>query len=117
MSSLLDELLGYALNIGLSEERFWTMTIPEVNREIKAWNWREQRHNQFIASVAYKIPTLTAIAVLEGKNYPEIYEVFPTEFNEKEVKELRHKQQIEKDTATFRAWAESFNKRKEQDIG
>lgn len=113
MSSLLDELLGYALNIGLSEERFWTMTIPEVNREIKAFNWREKRHNQFISSVAYKIPTLIAIAVLDAKKYPEIYEMFPDEFEEKEVQDVKQKQQVQKDVATFRAWAESFNKRKE----
>ena len=91
------------------------MTIPEVNNEIKAWSWREQRRNRFTASVAFKVPTLIAIAVLEGKKYPELYEAFPNEFNEKEVRESQHKQQVEKDMATFRAWAEGFNRRKEKD--
>lgn len=91
------------------------MTIPEVNNAIKAWGWREQRHNQFIASVAYRVPTLISIAVLEGKKYPELYEAFPNEFDEETIKELQRKQRIEKDMATFRAWAESFNRRKEKD--
>lgn len=89
------------------------MTIPEINREIKAWGWRERRHNQFITSIAYKVPTLIAIAALDGKKYPDIYEAFPNEFDENEVKEARRKQQIEKDMAVFKAWAESFNSRKE----
>lgn len=87
------------------------MTIPEVNRHIKAWGWREQRNNQYIAVVAYKMPTLVSIAVLDGKNYPEIYEAFPDIFDEDEIKEQRHKLQVQKDMAQFRAWADSFNNR------
>lgn len=89
------------------------MTIPEINRAIKAWAWREKKHNQYISSVAYRMPTLIAIAVLDGKKYPEIYQAFPNEFDEKEVKEAQRKAQLEKDMATFRAWAEQFNSRKE----
>lgn len=88
------------------------MTIPEINREIKAWSIREKRRNQFIASVSYKLPTLIAIAVLDGKKYPEIYEAFPNEFDEKEIREAQRKQQIEKDMAIFRAWADRFNTQK-----
>ena len=91
------------------------MSIPEINREIKAFSWREKRHNQFISSIAYKVPTLIAIAVLDAKKYPEIYEMFPNEFEEKEVEDIKQKQQVQKDVATFRAWAESFNNRKDRD--
>lgn len=87
------------------------MTILEVNRQIKAWCWREQRRNQFISSIAYRLPTLIAISILDGKNYPEIYDAFPSEFDETTIKEERKKIQIEKDVATFRAWATQFNSR------
>lgn len=91
------------------------MTIPEVNNEIKAWGWREKRQNQYISSIAYRLPTLISVAVLDGKKYPEIYDIFPNEFDEEEVKEAKRQKQIEKDIATFRAWAESFNRRKDND--
>lgn len=87
------------------------MTIPEVNRAIKAWNWREKRTNTFICSNLYKLPTLIGIAVLDGKNYPEIYEVFPDYFDEEEIKEAQKKLQVQKDADTFRAWADQFNSR------
>lgn len=90
------------------------MTIPEVNREIKAWNWREKRQNTFICSNLYKLPTLIGIAVLDSKNYPEIYEVFPDYFDEKEIKEMQYRLQVQKDMDTFKAWAEAFNKRMEE---
>lgn len=90
------------------------MTIPEVNNAIKAFNWRENRQHQFIASIAYKMPTLIAISILDAKNYPEIYEVFPTEYDEQDVKNAKQNQQIKKDVATFQAWAESFNRRMER---
>lgn len=90
------------------------MTIPEVNRAIKAWGWREKRNNTFISTLAYKVPTLIAVAIWNGKEYPEIYEAFPDYFDEKEVKEARHKLQVQKDMDMFRAWAESFNKRQEE---
>lgn len=109
---MVEQLLEYALDVSISEERFWKMTIPEVNREIKAWGWREERQRQYFSSLAYRIPTLIAIAVLEGKKYPELYEAFPNEFDEKKIKEARHKLQVEKDIATFKAWAEHFNSKK-----
>lgn len=91
------------------------MTIPEINRRIKAWNWQENRQHQFIASIAYRLPQLISIAVLDGKNYPEIYEVFPNEFDEEEIKAEKKKLQTQKDIAYFQAWAESFNARQRKE--
>ena len=114
MRSLILELLDYAVKIGLDEEKFWNMTIPEVNRSVKAWGWREERQNRFVCSVAYKLPQLVGMAVLDGKNYPEIYDAFPDYFDEKEIKEMQHKLQVQKDMDTFKAWAEQFNKKQEE---
>lgn len=90
------------------------MTIPEVNRAIKAWGWRENRNHTYISSLAYIVPTLIAKAVLEGKDYPEIYDIFPNEFNKEDILEHRRKLQIQKDMDTFRAWAEAYNQRHEE---
>lgn len=114
MSSLILELLDYAVNIGLDEEKFWTMTIPEVNRAIAAWGWRENRNHIFMTSLCYKLPSLISVAIWEPKNYPEIYEVFPDLYNKEEIEEQKRKQQIQKDMDVFKAWAESFNKRQEE---
>lgn len=90
------------------------MTIPEINRHIQSWGWKEKRQRQYFSSLAYRVPTLTAMAVLDSKKYPEIYEAFPNEFDEEEVKEAQRKLQVQKDMDVFRAWAESFNKRQEE---
>lgn len=90
------------------------MTIPEVNRAIKAWGWREERTNKFICSLAYKVPTLISIAIWNGKEYPEIFDSFPDYFDKEEILEARRNHQIQKDMDVFRAWAESFNKRQEE---
>lgn len=90
------------------------MTIPEVNRAIKAWSWREERNNRFACTLAYKVPTLISMAVWNGKEYPEIYDVFPDYFDKEEILKARRKQQIQKDMDVFRAWAEQINKRQEE---
>ena len=95
------------------ELSFWNMTIPEVNHQIKAFGWREKRQRQYISSLAYKVPQLISAAILDSKKYPEIYEIFPEEFDEKEVKEAQRKLQIQKDMDVFQAWAAQFNKRLE----
>lgn len=104
----------YALNANLSENEFWTMTIPEVNRYIKAWGWREKRQQQFAAGTLYQLPTLIAIGILDGKKYPEIYEVFPSLFDKEEIEEAKRRNELEKSRANFMAWAESFNKKFER---
>lgn len=90
------------------------MTIPEVNEEIKAWGWREERQNQFIAGVLYQLPTLIAIGILDGKKYPEIYEVFPSLFDKEAIEETKRRNELERSRANFMAWAESFNKKFER---
>ena len=90
------------------------MTIPEVNRAIQAWGWREKRKNTFICSALYKLPTLIAIAVWNGKEYPEIFDTFPEYFDKEEILEQRKKQQIQKDMDVFKAWAAQFNERQKE---
>lgn len=91
------------------------MTIPEINRHIKAWGWREERKNQFIASALYKLPPLIGVAMLDSKKYPEIYEIFPTLFKEEEIKDAQQTAKVRKDVDTFKAWAEGFNKKFERE--
>lgn len=90
------------------------MTIPEVNRAIKAWGWREKRRNQFAAMSLYRLPTLIGIAILDAKKYPEIFEVFPELFQEDEVKEKQEAMRVMKDVDTFKAWADRFNQKLER---
>ena len=90
------------------------MTIPEVNRVIKAWGWRENRQQVFVTSLCYKLPSLISVAIWDSKNYPEIYNVFPEFYNREEIEAGKRELQIKKDIEVFKAWAESFNKRHEE---
>lgn len=114
---LVSQLRDFAVNCGIEEDKFWMMTIPEANRAIQAWGWREKRHNQTTASYLYKLPNLIAIAVLDSKKYPEIYDIFPNEFDKAEIEESKRKYQIERDIAYLKAWAEDYNRRKELEVG
>ena len=93
------------------------MTIPEVNRHIQAWGWRREEEQKFFAMSFYRMPSLIAMAVLDGKKYPEIYDIYPNLFNKEDIEQARQEQEVKRSMEVFKAWAESYNMRQEKKLG
>lgn len=76
------------------------MSIPEVNRTIEAWGWREKRKRLQQEQLVYTLPCLIS-ALFDKKGYPKIYDVFPGDFEEQRNQDAMN---------NMLQWAQHFNK-------
>ncbi len=84
-------LLQPAINLGLDEEKFWEMTVAEIQRYMDGAIWRYKTRAQF----DYILADLTGVSMARifasNAEFPSIDEVYPTLF-EKEAKEKREEE-------------------------
>lgn len=105
--------LESALDIGISEQQFWNMTIGEVTRafnsyaRVEKYKAREQAtHNYILADlVARSIGRLFS----SSATMPEISEVYPTLFDSAEILQKKQEKQAELSAIRFKQFAQSFN--------
>lgn len=110
--------LETALDYGISEFEFWNMTIAELQRALNSKVRQKQLEAKEKAIFDYNLADLVARSVARlyssSATMPELYEIYPTLFDNKEILAKRAEQQAEKSAIRFMQFAQSFNKRFEQ---
>lgn len=89
-------LLQPAINLGLEEERFWEMTIAEIQRYTDGATWRLKTKAQFDYILANLIGVSVARVVSSEAEFPSIEKVYPVLFEEEALEAKR--KQAEEDT-------------------
>lgn len=91
------------------------MTIAEINRYIQSRDRVRKLEEQEKASHNYILADLIGRSVARiyssSNHMPEIYEVYPTLFEAKEIEEKKAEKQAELSAIRFKQFAASFNKK------
>ena len=90
------KLLQPCINLGLEEEKFWEMTIAELNRYMEGATWRMRTKAQFDYVLADLIGISVSRVVSKEAEFPSIEKVYSLLF-EKELIE-QERQQKEEET-------------------
>lgn len=104
------------MDLGVSENEFWEMTLAELIRALDAYKKRVEARRQEQAYFDYTLATLigTSVArIYSSRNsMPDIDVVYPQIFKDSEILQ-KSKQEIltEKSVANFKNFANSFNTR------
>lgn len=112
----MDKLLISALDFGLSELDFWTMTPGEVVRYVDSRSRTMKREAQEKASYDYILANLIVkgigITLGSKETMPTIQQTYPTLFDDlmKEQEEKIQEQKAQLSALRFRQFAQSYNK-------
>lgn len=99
------------LDIGISSERFWSMTYTEVVDEINAFGRRREadiyEQKQLRAMMDYQLAQLIGVMFNDTKKYPKsLRAAYPDLFPESSSGWQDHKEK-------FRMYADEFNRQRE----
>ena len=110
-------MLDNALDYGLTEEQFWSMTFAELERWVNSRIRVQKREAQQKASFDYILANLIAKGVSkvlgDKSDYPTIEEVYTGLFDDV-VAEREAEKQKQKDSLSalrFKQFAQSYNNR------
>jgi uncharacterized protein Veg len=107
--------LDTALDCGIVEERFWNMTLAEINREIESKKRQLKEKAKEKASFDYILADLIGRSIARihssSNKLPSIAETYPSLFVAEEVEEQIQKKKDELSVLRFKQFAQSFNKR------
>lgn len=104
-----------ALDWGVSEADFWSMTLAELERLFESKRRMKKQKAQEQAYFDYQLADLIGISV--GRIYnkstkmPSIEEAYPNIFDAKKMQEEKQKKQDALSAARFKQFAEAFNKK------
>lgn len=116
MAEIAEKLLQPAINLGLSEFDFWTMTKAEIERYMEGAIWRMKSKAQFDYCLADLIGVSVARVMSNEVDYPPIEKVYPTLFEE-EVRLAREEElRIEDSTNRFLEFAMKHNARMREGV-
>lgn len=97
------------------------MSIGEIVRRAKSYERTYQRKLKDKASFDWILGNLIGISVgrclSSDDTYPELYEAYPTIFDNKEIEEQKQKEQDERSAANFLAFAAAHNLRNKMKEG
>jgi hypothetical protein len=112
--------LDNALDYGITEFDFWTMTLAELERLLDSKRRVMKQKAQEQASYDYILADLIgrSVARIYGStnNMPDISDVYPTLFNSQELEEKKAEKKADISAIRFRQFADSYNKRFKQEV-
>lgn len=120
-SDIVYKWLENALDYGITESEFWSMTMAEIERVINSKKRVMKIQAQEKASFDYILADLIGRSI--GRIYssstkiPEIAAVYPSLFDSQEVEEKRAEKKAELSALRFKQFAESFNKKFKKEEG
>lgn len=110
-----EKLLPIALEYGIEEIDFWNMTPAEIDRLIRAKKNIQLREARERASADYILADLigkSIARIYSNKNkFPPIEKVYPTLFDEVEIKQKKQEQKDKLSVIRFKQFADAFNKK------
>ena len=113
-SEHLEKWLEDFLDIGLTEEQFWNMTLAELDRYSESYKRVQKRKAQEQAAADYRLADLIGYSMARlysnSAKYPEIYDVYPAIFDKAAIEEARRKEKSKKTNEWLMNFADSFNK-------
>ena len=83
MAQLLDRLRQIALETGMPGRQCWDMTLPELERYIRAYNRQTENRMRERAAMDYQHARLISVmisAALSGADCPTLAEAYPALF-------------------------------------
>ena len=109
------ELIDLGLDYGISEAEFWDMTFAEFYRAIQSKKRVELIEAKERAIFDYQLASL--IGRYMARNFsnsvkiPELYEAYPSFFNEEELEEKKQERLDTLSAIRFQQFANSFNQK------
>lgn len=114
-STHMNKWLENALDCGISEERFWSMTLAEITRHIESYNRRQEIQQKERATFDYILADLIGRSVARTQHsankLPRIDEAYPSLFKTEDVEAQKQERQIELSALRFRRFALAHNEK------
>ena len=101
--------------MGISEHDFWIMTFAELDRALASRKRVLKVQAQEKASMDYILADLIGRSVgriySSSARYPDISAVYPSLFDDKEIKAKQAERSLELSALRFKKFADSYNKK------
>lgn len=107
--------LDNALDYGISEADFWSMTLAELTRAIDSKKRQQKAEAQEKASMDYILADLIGRSIgrlySSSANMPEISAVYPSLFDNQQIEEAKSAKKAELSAIRFKQFAKIHNDR------
>ena len=121
MSEIVYGLLQPSINLGLDEEKFWDMTVAELQRYINGGLWRIKTKASLDYALANLIGVSNARMMSKDVDYPSLEEAYPELFATERAAEQKRIQAeenaIKQSTNRFLEFAKKHNAMKRREVG
>ena len=107
--------LDNALDCGIDENKYWSMTFAELKRAIDSKQRTQREEARQKAMFDYVLSDLIGRSVARihssSNKMPKLADVYPSLFVAEEIEEAEQKKRDELSAERFKAFANSINKR------
>lgn len=107
--------MANALDIGIDECAYWNMTIAELSRAIESHNRRKKEQERAQASFDYLLADTIGKSIARiyssSAKMPELYEVYPSLFDNEEMKAQKQAKREELSILRFKQFAAAHNQK------